>query len=112
MAASIRCYFDTINLEQSGFCTTFSFKILVSERKYKNNLINCESQKQNLLQFSYILYNIYVMFYYKIFWFCQDLKVKICAFKSVLSSHRENSGPATRGHVKSSQMKNETPLQL
>ena len=75
MAASIRCYFDTINLEQSGFCTTFSFKILVSERKYKNNLINRESQKQNLLQFSYIVYNIYVMFYYKIFWFCQDLKV-------------------------------------
>ena len=52
------------------------------------------------------------MVYYKIFWFCQDLKVKICAFKSVLSSHRENSGPATRGHVKSFQMRNETPLQL
>ena len=49
MAASIRCYFDTINLEQSGFRTTFSFKILVSERKYKNDLTNGESQKQNLL---------------------------------------------------------------
>ena len=37
-AASIRSYFDTIILKQSE-------KILVSERKYKNNLKNRESQK-------------------------------------------------------------------
>ena len=40
------------------------------------------------------------------------LKVNIYVFKSVLSSHSENSGPVARGHVKSSQMMNETPLQL
>ena len=33
-AASIRCYFKTINLKQSGFCTTYYFKIPVSEQKY------------------------------------------------------------------------------
>ena len=31
-AASIRCYFDKINLKQSGFCITYCYKILVSER--------------------------------------------------------------------------------
>ena len=35
----------TIDIKQSAFCTTFSFKILVSERKYKNTLKNRESQK-------------------------------------------------------------------
>ena len=64
LLASIRCYFDTINSKQSGFCKTYSFKILVSERKYKNNLKNRESQK-NILQ---------CMFHYKIPWFYQDLK--------------------------------------
>ena len=33
-ASSIRFYFDTINLNQSGFRLTCSFKIIVSERKY------------------------------------------------------------------------------
>ena len=37
-ASSIRCYFDTINLKQSGFCATCSIKVLVSEWIYKNNL--------------------------------------------------------------------------
>ena len=37
-ASIIRCYFDKINLKQSGFCTTYFFKILDSERKYKNNI--------------------------------------------------------------------------
>ena len=46
MAASVRCYFDAINLKQSGFCTTYSFKILVSERKCKINLKSRESQKK------------------------------------------------------------------
>ena len=39
-AASIRCFFDRINLKQSGFCTTYTFEILVSKEKYKNNLKN------------------------------------------------------------------------
>ena len=45
-AASIRWFFDNIYLRQSGFCTTYSFKILISERKCKNNLKNCESKKK------------------------------------------------------------------
>ena len=40
------------------------------------------------------------------------LKVKICVFfKSVLSSRSENTGPVTSDHVRSSQIRNETPLQ-
>ena len=46
--------------DQSGFCTTYSFKSLVLEWKYKNNLKNRESQYiyiyiyiLQLLQFSY-----------------------------------------------------------
>ena len=38
--------FDMINLKKSGFCTAYSSKILVSERKYKNNLKNRESKNQ------------------------------------------------------------------
>ena len=41
-----------------------SIKFFVSERKYKNNLKNYESQKK-YLQFS--LY-VYLMFYYEIPW--------------------------------------------
>ena len=46
MAASIRYYIDTINLKQSGFYTTYSFKLLISEQKYKYNLKNRESGKK------------------------------------------------------------------
>ena len=52
------------------------------------------------------------MFYYEIPWIYQDFKGENLFFKSVLSSCSENIGPVTRGHVKSSQMRNETPLQL
>ena len=51
-----------INLKQSGFGTTYSFKILLSERQYENNLKNREAQKK-ILQFSC---NVYVMFYFEI----------------------------------------------
>ena len=44
-AASIICYFDTINLKESGFWTTYSFKIFVSDPMHKNNLKHRESQK-------------------------------------------------------------------
>ena len=37
---------------------------------------------------------------------------KIQFLKSLLSSRSENTGPVTRDHVKSSKMRNETPLQL
>ena len=37
-AAFIRCYFDTINQKKSGFCTANSFRILVSEQKYKKKI--------------------------------------------------------------------------
>ena len=48
MAASIRCYFDTISLKQSGFA--------VSERKYKNNLKNRESQKKIIILMYYTMF--------------------------------------------------------
>ena len=50
--------------------------------------------------------------YYETPWFQQDFKSENMFFKSVLSSRRGNTGPVTRDHVKSSQMRNKTPLQL
>ena len=52
------------------------------------------------------------MFYYEIWWFYQDFKSENLFFKSVLSSRSENTGPVTRDHVKYSQTRSETPLQL
>ena len=72
LVASIKRYFDTINLKQCGFCRTYFFKILVSELKYKNNHKICESQK--IYIYNSPIYNVYVMFYYKILWFYQDFK--------------------------------------
>ena len=86
---AIRCYFDKINLKQSDFCIPYSLKILASEQKYKNNLENRESM---ILP--------------------RSLKWKSVFFKSVLSSASENSRPVARDYVKSSQRRNETPLQL
>ena len=97
-AASIRCYLDAINLKQSGFCTTCSFKVLVLEQKYKNNLKNRASQK-NIFYNSHIC--VYVMSYYEIPWFYQDFKSENLFFKSVPSSRYENTGPITRDHFKS-----------
>ena len=57
-AASIKCYFDKINLKQSELCTTSSFKILASKRKYENNIRNCEAQK-NIFKIFHV-YNVYV----------------------------------------------------
>ena len=63
--AFIRCYFDTINLKQSGFCTSYFFKILVSEQKYKENLKNRESQKKKKKKkYHFHIHNVNVMFYY------------------------------------------------
>ena len=39
-------------------------------------------------------------------------KSKSVFFKSTLSSRSENTGPVTRNHVGSSQIRNKTPLQL
>ena len=53
------------------------------------------------------------MFYDEIPLFLKDFKSEnLYFFKSVLSSSSENIGPVTRDHVKSSQMRNKTPLQL
>ena len=53
------------------------------------------------------------MLYYKILrFFYQDSKNENLLFKSVLSSRSKNTGPITRGHVKSSQIMSETPLKL
>ena len=50
------------------------------------------------------------MLYHEIPWFYQDFKCEnLCFF---LSSCRKNTGPVTRDHVKSPQMRNETPLKL
>ena len=85
---SIRCHFDTINLNQSDFGITYSFKILVSEGKNKNNLKNRESQKKKKkkkkLQFSC---NIYVIFYSEIWWFYQDFKNENLSFLNLYSVH-------------------------
>ena len=53
---SIRCHFDTINLNQSDFGITYSFKILVSEGKNKNNLKNRESQKKKKKKNTILMY--------------------------------------------------------
>ena len=47
------------------------------------------------------------MFYNKFLWSYQNFKNENLLFKSVL-----NTGPVARDHVKSSQMRNETPLKL
>ena len=52
------------------------------------------------------------MSYYNIPWFYKDFNIENLFFKSVLSSRCENIEPATRDHVKSSQMRNEKPFQL
>ena len=84
-AASIRCYFDTINLKQSAFCTSYHFKILVSERKYENNLINCESQKNTI--YNSHIYNVYVKFCYEISWFYQDFNSENLCFLNLYPVH-------------------------
>ena len=66
-AASIRCYFDTMNLQWSGFCTTHSFNILVSEGKIKVISKSWISKKEKKILIDEI-------FYYKIPWFYQDWK--------------------------------------
>ena len=73
------------NLKQSGFCTTYSFEILVSEGKCKNNLKNLGSQK-NILYNSHI-YNVYIMLYCEIPWFHQDFKSENLCFLNLYSVH-------------------------
>ena len=55
-AAFIRCYFDTINPKQSGFCTTYSFKILALERKHRNNLKNLKNLKKKKKKITILIY--------------------------------------------------------
>ena len=85
-AASIRCYFDTINRKQSGFCVTYSFKIFVLKQKYKNypKIISDQSQK---IFYSSHIYNVYVIFYYEIPWFYQDFRSKNPCFLNPYSGH-------------------------
>ena len=76
--------FRQINLNQSDFGITYSFKILVSEGKNKN-LKNRESQKKKKkIQFSC---TIYVIFYSEIWWFYQDLKNENLSFLNLYSVH-------------------------
>ena len=67
-------------LKQSGFCTTYSFEILVLERKYKSNLKNRESQKM------YFTIAIHIHCFCNVLLpkcrgLTKTLKVKICIFK-------------------------------
>ena len=55
------------------------------------------------------IYNAYVKFTSKSWSFA---KWKPVVFKYVVSSRSKNTGPVTRDHVKSSRIRNETPLQL
>ena len=57
---SIRCHFDTINLNQSDFGITYSFKILVSEGKNKNTLkkLKKKKKKKKIAILMYYLRNI------------------------------------------------------
>ena len=68
--------FLQINLKEYGFCATYSFTIIVSELKYKNNLQSRESQKKKKkkkkLKITIIIYMF--MFYYEIPLFYQDFK--------------------------------------
>ena len=99
----LSCYFDTINQKQAGFCTTQSFKTLVSKRKYKNNhkngkyLNNNNNNSNNNCHVYKCLCNVLPWFYKK--------------FRSGNLSVL-NTGPGTRDHLKSSQRRNETSLQL
>ena len=56
-ATFIRSFFNKINLRQSAFWTICSFKVLISEHKYKSNIKDHKSQKKY-----------------------QDFKMKICPF--------------------------------
>ena len=81
-AASIRC--DTINLKQSGLCTTYSFKVFVSELKYKNNLKNRQSSQKI---YNSNINNIYLIFYLEIQWFYQDFESENLRFLNLYSIH-------------------------
>ena len=99
--------------QSKAFCLlhTYSFKILVLERKYKNNLKKREYIKKKKISFSYNSHinNVYVA---KSSGFDKILKVKICVFEICTQITQQNTGPVTRDHVKSSQMRNITPLRF
>ena len=80
---SIRCHFDTINLKQSGFGITYSFKILVQKEKIKiiSKIANLKKKK---IQFSC---TIYVIFYSEIWWFYQDFENENLSFLNLYSVH-------------------------
>ena len=82
---------------ERSFCLTYSFKIFVSERKYKNNLLKIVNFKQTTK-------NNFHTYYLCIVWHALVLprfwKWKSVFFKSVLSSRRKNTAHFTRDHVK------------
>ena len=84
-------YFGTINLNQSNFCTTYSFKMFNSEQKYKNNLKYWESQKKKK--------KIKILKYI-IFMWCSTTNTQF-------TQQGKNTEPVTKGHFKSSPMRKE-----
>ena len=98
MATSIRCCFNTSNLKQYGLSTTYS---CAQNKNIKiiSKIVSLKKIKKKKKYYSHIC-------------LCNVLLWTPMVFKSVSSSHSENAGPVIRDHVKSYQMKNETPLQL
>ena len=96
-AASIKCYFDTINLKQSYFCTTYSFKILVSERNIKiiSKIVNLKKKKEITILIYCIRYLCSILPRNAVI-LPRFEKEKSVFFKSVLSSRSENTAPVTR----------------
>ena len=92
---------------RSGFCTSCPFKILVSERNYKNNL-KLWISKNNL----YDSHVMFICFTTKSRDFTKIFKSENLFLKSVLSSRSENTGPVTKDHNKYSEMRKERSLQL
>ena len=95
----------------AAFAQPILLKFLFQKKDIKIISKIVKSQKK-IFYYSHT-YNVYVTFYFKILWFTKFLKVKVCVFLNLVFSLRsENTGPVTRDHVKSSQMRKKTPLQL
>ena len=63
-AASISFYFETINVKQSSFCTTYYFKILFQNKNMKlSKIVN--PPKKILAIFIYMYIYIYIYIYNK-----------------------------------------------
>ena len=63
--------------------------------KILSKIMNLKKKKIKGLQFLYTVYNVYVMFYYKIPWFYQDFKSENLRFLNLHSVHAAKIRDAT-----------------